>query len=109
MNKTVRAYVHYAITLFILLGPFVITNCPLLRTYFLFAVIIVLHWLTNGNECWISKVDYEGQRNAYTNSIAKNVGITLSETQSSFLNYGIMIFLISYMYFKIKRTCGFTL
>ena len=108
-NKEIRQYVHYAITLFVLTGAFLITNCALLKAYFLGIVIIVLHWMTNGNECCISKLDYEGDSEGYSNSIFQKFGISLSKAQTNILIYGLMFALIIYTYFKIKRTCGFTL
>ncbi len=108
-SRIIRQYTHYAITIFGLTGAFFISNCAMLKAYFLFLVLILLHWLTNGNECWISKIDYDGDPEAYSNSMFNRLGIQLTKIQTNLLNYAIMIGLISYTYFKMKRMCGFNL
>ncbi len=108
-SRQVREYTHYVITIFILTGGFLISNCPMLRAYLLFLVILVLHWVTNGNECFISKLDYKKEDVGYTQGILKKAGIELSKTTVSVLNYLFVLFMIWYTHDKLQRTCRFNL
>ncbi len=106
MNKEIRSYVHYAITFFILTGVFWITNCALLKAYFLALIVILLHWLTNDDRCCISQMDHGNDRSAYSNELFSKIGLQLTHSQIFYVNKGIMLVLIVATYFKLKKLCG---
>jgi hypothetical protein len=108
-TKLTTQYTHYVITIFIITGAFFISNCAMLKVYFLFLVVLLLHWLTNGNECFISKLDHDGDSGAYSQGILKQFGIELSKNTVSVLNYLAILSLIWFTYRKLQRTCGFNL
>ncbi len=108
-SRQVREYTHYAISIFIMTGAFLISNCAFLRMYLLFLIVLLLHWITNGNECCVSKLDYNGDPGGYSQEILRKFGITLSKTTVTIMNYLFVLFLIWYTYNKLQRTCAFNL
>jgi hypothetical protein len=108
-SRQVREYTHYAISIFILTGAFLIPSCPFLRVYLLFLVVLLLHWITNGNKCCISQFDYKKDDIGYTQGILKRFGIEFSKTAVTVLNYSTVLFLIWYTHDKLQRTCRFNL
>ena len=108
-SRKVREHTHYVITIFILTGGFLISSCPLLRAYLLFLVILVLHWVTNDNQCFISEFDYKKEDIGYTQGILKKAGIHISKIGIDILNYSYVLFMIWFTYRKLQRTCAFHL
>jgi hypothetical protein len=102
----VRTYVHYAITAVVLTGVFWISNCSLLKAYMLMLVVILLHWLTNDDKCCISQIDYKHDDKGYSKSLFSKIGITLTDTQTSYVTKLLMLSLIVATYFKLKKVCG---
>jgi len=106
MSFELRTYIHYAITAFALTGVFWISNCPLLKVYFLMLVVILLHWLTNDDKCCISQIDHKQDKSGYSKDLWSKIGLRLSETQIFYVNKLIMLILITATYFKLKTVCG---
>ena len=105
-SREVREYTHYVISIFVITSGFLISNCAFLKMYLLFLIVLLLHWITNGNQCCISKMDY-GEKAEYSQGILKKVGIHLSETTICILSYIFLSFLIYYTYTKLQTLCGF--
>lgn len=105
MTPEIRSYVHYAITAFALTGVFWISNCPLLKAYFLMLVVIFLHWLTNDDRCCLSQMDHGSDTKAYSRGIWAKFGLKLSDTQINYTNKFIIIALIIASYLKLKKVC----
>jgi hypothetical protein len=84
MNKFIRNTLHYSITLFVLFGNLMYHNCSYLQFHFYFCALIILHWLTNNNQCFLSQYDYK--TNEYSLEILSWFGIHISRENYVLIN-----------------------
>ena len=99
MTKKIRNYIHYCITIYLLLGGLFTNNCILLKIYFVICSLTIIHWLTNNNKCFLSQYDYED--NEYTRTLF-NIPDYIDSNILSYVSYGVMILLL-FTYYKLKN------
>ena len=81
--------IHYIISLFIVFG-FLFNNINMLKIHLIFNIIVILHWLTNNNKCFLSELEYneENQDNGYIIDIVYNIfGIRINKSTGEILAY----------------------
>jgi len=104
MNKQIRSLLHYTITFYVLFGTFLSNDCTYLQYHFYFCALIIFHWLTNDNRCFLSVYDHEP--NEYTLSILSKIGINIPKENvllSTIIVYSSVIIPMSITYVKLRK------
>lgn len=96
---------HYLITFFIIFGC-MSNDYSVLTVHFYFNIIVILHWLTNNNKCFLSDYDNQGE-NGYTQELLEKVfGLCISNpTTLNSITYMIVIIPLYITYSKLKEMC----
>jgi hypothetical protein len=109
MNKNIRNFLHYFITFYSLFGGLITSNCKWLQIHFIFNTLILLHWLTNNNRCFLSEYDYK--ENAYTAQLLNKLGINIYDNKTALMLAPYILLFIPMMitYYKLNQfKCSFT-
>lgn len=101
MNKFERTYLHYIISIYIVFGGFIFNDCYQLKLHILFNCIVILHWLTNNNKCFLTEYDYEGG-DGYTISILNKLGFDFDPKDTRLSNIISYITTLIPLYFSYK-------
>lgn len=112
MNKLFRNIIHYIITIYILIGGLISNNCISLYIHFCFCILVILHWLTNNNKCFLSEYDYDDS-DGYTKSILNFFNIDVSKYDNPYLitniiAYSIVIIPLLFTLYKLNKYYCFT-
>ena len=86
--KVLRTYLHYLITFFILFGGLVgiyTKNYNITKVHIIFNLIVIIHWLTNDNKCFLSECDNHDD-NEYSLSLFEKIGISIDKNNKEFIN-----------------------
>jgi hypothetical protein len=75
-----------------------------LMAHFCIIIANILHWLTNGNRCFLTDLEYDGSTSSeFMISILNIFGIELSDECINILSYNLLILLAVYSFNKLKR------
>ena len=106
--KKIRDNFHYLITLFLFFGGIITNDCNFLKIHALFSLLVIFHWITNNNKCFLSDYDYN-EGNGYTMHILKKLGINIKQENNEMLLNSIaylsVLIPFFYTYTKIKKYC----
>ena len=99
--KKARQLLHYAITAFLLLGGVFTKNKSVLRIHIVVDALVLLHWLSNNNKCFLSDIDYSNNQ-GYSNHLMSLVGFdNISDDTANFMSYASVIIAMLYSYGKL--------
>ena len=105
--KTIRSKLHTFISLYIVFGGAISNNCVFLKIHCITLMIIIFHWLTNNNNCFLSQYDHHQDKTGYTRSVLKKYfGINISDEdqiKGNIISYFAAIIPLLYTYRKIKQ------
>lgn len=101
-SKYTRTFLHYIISIYIVFGGIIFNHCQGIYYHILFNSIVILHWLTNNNKCFLTEYDYENGK-GYTISILNKFGFNLDPKNTKLSN------IISYMTTLIPLYYSYTL
>lgn len=65
--------IHYIITIFCLFG-WIIPNCYVLVFHASISIVVIIHWITNNNECILSQLNNES-RGEFTKNLLSLIGV----------------------------------
>ena len=77
--KSIRDSLHYLITAYIILG-WLVPEQQMLHA--VFCALVLLHWRTNNNRCFLSEYDYSG--NGYPSAYFVPLALTSQRATMSF-------------------------
>lgn len=107
MNKYTRTFIHYIISIFIVFGGLIFNHCNGLKIHMIFNIIVILHWITNNNKCFLTEYDYENG-DGYTIGILNKFGFGLDEKNivlSNVISYLTTIIPLYYSYKAYIKNC----
>jgi hypothetical protein len=105
MNKSIRNFFHYIITGYIIFGNLFTNDCTLLQVHFYFCALVILHWFTNNNKCFLAEYDYEN-KNGYTLELLQSLNINIPDDDiviSTTIAYLCIIIPMLISYFKLRQ------
>ena len=107
-----RNNIHYCITIFILFGgitSILFLNCRMLTIHAYFCILVIAHWLTNNNKCFISEYDENNKNNGYTLSLLKKIGINISPDNyiiTNTISYSMVLIPLYISYISLVKHCN---
>jgi hypothetical protein len=108
MEKNIRDNIHYLITLFLFFGGIISNNCKMLQIHAIFCILVIFHWITNNNKCFLSEYDYK-DGNGYTMHILNYLGINIKQENNELLlniiAYSSVLIPLLFSYNKILKNC----
>ena len=81
---------HQLITAYIVFGGLFTSNPALLRLHIAFNVIVILHWLTNNNRCFLSG-EHDDNAGYSRSLVLKLTGVTVSNAAANAVSYASVI------------------
>ena len=93
--------IHYMISFFILFGSFS-NNYSILKTHLYFNIIVILHWLTNNNKCFISEYHYKDNNTGYMQHLISKI-FNINNVNPNILNIIGYITVLIPSYFTYKK------
>ena len=104
INKSLRIFIHYIIFFFILFGGIISNNYNIIKFHIIFNIIVILHWLTNNNKCFLSEYDHKG--GSFVIIVFKKFGIYINENNETVINaitYSGVILPLLYSLYKLNK------
>lgn len=99
--------IHFSVILFVITGPFIINDKPLLSLYILIVAFIVFHWLLSNDSCVLTLVEQKitGRKSndTFIGKIVKPI-YNVSNSQISYSTFLLLILAILKYFYKY----GFT-
>jgi hypothetical protein len=84
--------IHYIITIFLIFGSFFSKNKIYLKTHFFINMMVILHWFTNNNKCFLSEQTYgEEDPQGYTKHLLSYINIEANDYNANILAYSSVI------------------
>lgn len=72
-ERTLRTVIHNIVTVYILFGGLLARkSCRYLWFHVIFCLLVLLHWATNDNKCFLSEYDHSSE-NGYTLETIRHV------------------------------------
>lgn len=101
---------HYLVSAYILLGGVVTSDCRFLKWHAYFNCLVILHWMTNNNKCFLSEHDFEEDA-GYTTHLLKKMGLDVGDnpTLATLISYAVVIGPMLWSARKLWKLCGQTL
>lgn len=113
VNNSLIHTIHFIVVIFLIFGGlfsgviskvFGMNETTFLMAHFCIIIANILHWLTNGNKCFLTEWEYEGSNSfGFTTSIFDVFGIEMSEECMNVFSYNTLILLAVYSFNKLKR------
>lgn len=95
--------IHYIISFYMIFG-WLVPYCNNLKFYIIFNIFIILHWISNNNNCIISKLEKK-DKGVHTSKLFKKININI-DSNSIFIdiiNYSSIIIFILISYYRIQN------
>jgi hypothetical protein len=101
---TFRHYLHYIISFYLIFGGIITDNIDYIRIHFYVTLFVLIHWLTNDGQCFLSEMDYDKNEkpNAYTDHLLGIFGIKSTPEISNFIGYATVIIPCLYSLYRLN-------
>lgn len=96
-------WLHHIITFFVLTA-WLYPSCRVWRFHVFFCIILLIHWGTNNNECFISQINNQ-KRGDYTIEAFSQFGINIDRSSLHLLNCALVIIPGAISLYRIRMSC----
>lgn len=113
VNNSLIHTIHFMVVIFLMFGGlfsgviskvFGMNETTFLMVHFCIIIANILHWLTNGNKCFLTQWEYGNNSSfGFLTSITNALGIELSDECMNVLCYNLLILLAVYSLNKLRR------
>jgi hypothetical protein len=94
--------IHYIISIFIMFGSFFSKNKKYLKFHFFFNLMVIAHWYTNNNKCFLSDDYGDEDPQGYTKHLLSFLHIEATDSNANLISYLSVIIPASISLFRLK-------
>lgn len=95
--------IHYIISIIIMFGSFFSNNKEYLKFHFFFNMMVIAHWYTNNNKCFLSDDYDEDDPQGYTKHLLSFLHIESTDSNANRISYLSVIIPAIYSLYLIKK------
>lgn len=100
----IRHYIHYIISIYLVFGGLLTNNSYYTKLHFYVTFFVMIHWLTNNGQCFLSQQDYDTstEPNGYSKHLLSSLKISLSSLQLNLISWGSVLIPCLYSLYRLN-------